>query len=52
MYLIQIGVRYFSATGGFCGRLTASRAAATLFTLADANERASRLGHTCRVVPV
>ena len=41
MYLIQIGRRFFSARRGYFGGLDA-RVNATLFTLADATERAQR----------
>lgn len=50
MYLIRIGSRYFNARGGCNGRI-ANRQHATLFTLADATERARMLGHNTRVVP-
>lgn len=52
MHAIQIGRRYYCAKGGYFGRLS-GRADATLFpTLSDANDKASRLMHTTRVVPV
>lgn len=51
MHIIRIGTRYFSARGGYNGRLT-TRSGATLFTLDDANDQADRLGHDAHVVPV
>lgn len=42
MYLIQIGRRYFSARRGHGGGLVA-RSDASLFSLQDANERASHI---------
>jgi hypothetical protein len=42
MYLIAIGRRYFSARRGYFGGL-GQRSGATLFTLADATDRASRM---------
>jgi hypothetical protein len=42
MYLIAIGSRYFSARRGYFGGM-GQRSGATLFTLADATERAGRI---------